>query len=130
MDRTILLDEPEVSLADRELIVSGWRYSLSEIRSVELLREPAAATGPILMIVVGAVCLLSVAGEAGIVGAILGVGFLVGAAGWWTQKKASFKVFLEAEVGEEVPFESQDERIATRVVAAINEARSSTSGRD
>jgi hypothetical protein len=123
MDRTVLLEEPEVSVAGDELIVRGSSYPLSEIRSADLVRVPAAASGPVLMVCVGVICLLSAAGEAGAVGVILCIGFLVGAAVWWTQKKPSFQVSVSTEDGATTPFESRDEQTATRVLAAIREAR-------
>ncbi len=123
MDRTALLEGPEVSLEDRALIVSGFRYILSEIKSAEVLRVEKAATGPILLIATGIICLLSVSGDGGLRGALAGVGMIVGAVAWWALKKPNFHVLLSMEDGQATPFESQDERIASKVLKAINDAR-------
>ncbi len=123
MDRTAQLEGPEVSLEDRALIVSGFRYILSEIKSVEVLRVEKAATGPILMIATGIICLLSAGGDAGLGGALTGVGMIVAAVAWWTQKKPNFQVSLSMEDGEATPFESEDEQVASSVLKAINDAR-------
>lgn len=130
MDRTVLLDGPEVRLEDRALVVSGSRYILSEIKSVEILQVPTAATGPILMIAIGIICLLSVGGDAGFGGALTGAGMIVGAVVWWSQKKPNFQVSLSMEDGQAAPFESQDERVASSVLKAINEARTRASRGD
>ncbi len=123
MDRTVLPEGPEVTLEDRELIVSGFRYILSEIKSVEILRVPTAATGPILMIATGIIFLLSFGGDAGFGGALTGVGMIVAAVVWWTQKKPNFQVSLSMEDGQATPFESQDEQVASSVLKAIIDAR-------
>jgi hypothetical protein len=125
MNRTVLLEGPEVSLEDRALTVSGFRYVLSEIKSVEILRVPKAATGPILMIASGIVCVLAVGGDVGLEGALVGIGLIAGAVAWWTQKKPSFHVSLSTKDGQVVPFESQDEQAAHSVLNAINDARAS-----
>lgn len=124
MDRTVLLEEPEISVAGDELRIADSHHRLGEIRGADLHREPAAASGPILMIVVGLICLLSATGDVGVMGAVLGAGLIAAAAIWWTQKKPSFQVILSKEGGEEIPFESLDEQEAARVLEAIQRARS------
>ncbi len=123
MDRTVIPDGPEVSLEDRTLVVSGFRYILTEIKSVEILRVPTAATGPILMIATGIICMFAVGGNAGLGGVLAGVGMIVGAIAWWTQKKPNFQVSLSMEDGLAAPFESPDEQVASSVLKAINDAR-------
>lgn len=123
MDPTILLDRPSVSLAGDQLVVDGSQYTVAEIRSARVMRMPKAATGPILMIAVGVICFLSVAGEAGLVGAVLGAALLVGAIAWWKMKKPSYQVILATPTGDETPFESPDEDAAKRVLAAVERAR-------
>lgn len=119
----MLLDDPEVSIADGELRIAGSQHAIAEIRRAELRREPAAASGPILMIVVGVICLLATTGNVGIWGAVMGVALIAAAAVWWTQKKPSFQVSLSTGFGEEVPFESPDEQTASRVLEAVQQAR-------
>ncbi|MFQ5418475.1 MAG: DUF6232 family protein [Myxococcota bacterium] len=119
---TILLEEPEIRLEEEELVVPGWRFKLPEIESAEIQRVATAATGPILMIAVGAICLLSVAGEGGVARAMLGIGLLIAAAAWWSQKKPFFKVCLRTARGEATAFESPDEKVAARVLATIEAA--------
>ncbi len=125
MEPRTLFEDPEVRLADQELVVSGWHYALSDIESAEVFRQPTAATGPILMIVIGLLSLLAATGEAGASAALLGAASIAGAAIWWTQKKPTFQIILRTSAGEPTPFESRDEQLATRVLQAINEARTS-----
>jgi len=122
-NRTVLLDEPEVSLEGRKLTVAGSSFTLGEVRSAEVRRVPKAATGPILMITVGVIALISAAGESGVTAGVVGGGLLLAAAAWWSQKKPSFQVSLGTDTGEAVPFESADEATASRVLAAIVEAQ-------
>ena len=62
---------------------------------------------------------LSIMGDAGLGGGLLGVALLVGAAIWWTQKRPSFQLRLQLDDGEATPFESQDEDLVRRVAAAL-----------
>jgi hypothetical protein len=107
------------------LTVSGSTYELDEILSVDSFREPAAASGPTLMTVVGVLCLSSGAGQAGLNGVLLGVALLLGAAVWWTQKKPTFKLRLQTTAGEATDLQSPDEGFIDRVVTTIESARSS-----
>ena len=113
------LEAAGIALSETDLTVSGARYGLDDVQAVNVAREPAAATGPILMIVCGALALLSIMGDAGLGGGLLGVALLVGAAIWWTQKRPSFQLRLQLDDGEATPFESQDEDLVRRVAAAL-----------
>jgi hypothetical protein len=128
MDRSLLLEDPQVALSGGELVVAGSRYDLGQIRSVELVRVPAAASGPILMSGVGVVCLLAAAGDAGVKGIALGLALLLGAGVWWTRKKPSFQVTLALPEGATAAFESRDEQTAARVLGAIQQARARAAG--
>ena len=125
MSQTISLQETDVTLVGSRLTVSGSTYELDEILSVDSFREPAAATGPTLMTVVGVLCLASGAGQAGLGGVLLGAGLLLGAAAWWTQKKPTFKLRLQTAAGEIAELQSPDEDFIHRVRTAIESARSS-----
>ena len=128
MSERTLLQEGEVVVSETQLRVAGECYALGGIRSVQTLREPPAANGPVLMAVAGGICLLSAFGEAGLGGAAIGVGLLATAGIWWTRKQPSFQVHLEAEDGDFVPFESHDPEFASRVASALSEAIASRTG--
>ena len=121
-DSTLPLDEPEVILQEGHLVLSGWRFKLEDIQSSAVKREATAATGPILMTTIGAICLVSAASNGNMLHAALGIGLLVSAAIWWTQKKPFYRVCLGMTNGEETAFESPDEQVAEKVSGAINEA--------
>ena len=124
MSQVVILDEAGVKVTDSHFEVPGASYPLREIESVARDRVPPASTGPILMIVCGILCLLAVAGNSPLVGGVIGVGLLVGAAGWWMKKKPAFAVRLRTESGEVTPVESYDEQFVDRVAAALEAARS------
>jgi len=124
MSQGVVLDEAGVKVTDTYFEVPGARYPLREIESVARDRVPPASTGPILMIVCGILCLLSVAGNSPLVGGVIGIGLLIGAAGWWMKKKPAFTVRLRTPSGEVTPIESQDPRFVDRVAAALEGARS------
>ncbi len=121
-DSTLLLDEPEIRLQEGHLVLSGWRFKLDEIQSSVVKREATAATGPILMTTIGAICLVSVASSGKMLHAALGIGLLVSAAIWWTQKKPFYRVCMSMTSGEATAFESPDEQVAEKVSGVINEA--------
>jgi hypothetical protein len=127
MDHTVLLDQPAVSLAAGDVVVEGVRYPAADIHSARVVRMPAAATGPILMIGVGVICFFAVGGEAGILGPILGAALIAGAIAWWIGKKPAYQVTLGTAEGEISPFESRDEATARRVLDAIEQARAAAS---
>lgn len=118
-------DSPEVQIEADELVISGWRYKLDEIKSTKVQRVSTAATGPILMTAIGAICLVSFQGEGGIMRAAFGAALLVAAGIWWTQKKPFYKVSLFLPDGEATAFESPSESIATQIQETIDEARAS-----
>jgi hypothetical protein len=124
MSQGVILDEGGVKVTDTHFEVPGASYPLREIESVARDRVPPASTGPILMIVCGILCLLAVTGNSPFVGAVVGVGLLAGAAGWWMKKKPAFTVCLRTASGEVTPIESQDEQFVGRVAAALEAARS------
>jgi hypothetical protein len=124
MSQGVVFDEAGVKVTDSYFEVPGARYPLREIESVARDRVPPASTGPILMIVCGILCLLSVAGNSPLVGGVVGIGLLVGAAGWWMKKRPAFTVRLRTESGEVTPIESQDPHFVDRVAAALESARS------
>jgi hypothetical protein len=68
--------------------------------------------------------ILDEAGNSPLVGGVVGVGLVVGAAGWWMKRKAAFTVCLRAASGEVTPVESQDDPFVGRVAAALDAARS------
>jgi hypothetical protein len=122
MSTDALLDELDVTVTASELTVGDARYDLTSVRSAKSLRVPAAATGPILMIVVGVLCLLAATGDAGTTGLMTGIGLVGAALVWWTQKKPTFVVQLETAEGEISPVESRDSDFVTRIVDAIQRA--------
>jgi hypothetical protein len=124
MSQGVVLDEAGVKVTATHFEVPGARYPLREIESVARDRVPPASTGPILMIVCGILCLLSVAGSSPLVGGVIGIGLLVGAAGWWMKKKPAFTVRLRTASGEVTPIESQDPQFIDRVAVALEGARS------
>jgi hypothetical protein len=128
MSTDALLDELDVTVTASELTVGDARYDLAIVRSAKSLRVPAAATGPILMIVVGVLCLLAATGDAGTTGLITGLGLVGAAIVWWTQKKPTFVVQLETAEGEISPVESRDSDFVTRIVDAIQRAGEEKNG--
>ena len=124
MSQGVILDEGGVKVTDTHFEVPGASYPLGEIESVARDRVPPASTGPILMVVCGILCLLAVTGNSPLVGAVVGVGLLAGAAGWWMKKKPAFTIRLRTASGEATPIESQDEPFVGRVAGALEAARS------
>jgi hypothetical protein len=124
MSADALLDELDVIVTASELTVGDAHYDLGKVRSARSVRVPAASTGPILMIVVGVLCLLAATGEAGTTGLVAGIGLLGAAILWWTQKKPTFVVELDTPEGTISPVESRDADFVDRVVAAVEQARS------
>jgi hypothetical protein len=113
------LEAAGVVLTETDLKVAGLRYSLADLAAVDVVREAAPANGPILMTLAGALCLLSIAGAAGLAGGLLGVSLLLGAGIWWTRKRPSFQLRLQLGDDERVPFESQDEEVVRRLAADL-----------
>ena len=73
MSQGVVLDEAGVKVTATHFEVPGARYPLRGIESVARDRVHPASTGPILMIVCGILCLLSVAGNSPLVGGRLSV---------------------------------------------------------
>ncbi len=118
-----LLESCEMQLDGEELVGPDWRFQLSKIESVQLQRIITAATGPILMIASGVICLLSSFGDGGMMRAMMGVGLLIPATIWWVRKKPRFQVHLHMAGEDAIAFESPDEQFAAQVLAAIEDAR-------
>lgn len=121
-DERVFLQDDEVSVTGTRLEAAGDAHDLAGVSAATLARQPAAATGPILMIVAGLLCLLSVTGEAGWTGGAVGAGLLVGAGVWWRLKQPTFQVRLESLEGELTAYESRDEERAGRVLSAVQQA--------
>ena len=127
MGSDVLFDELDVSVTALELRVGELRYDLSGVHSVRWECVPAAATGPILMIVVGVLCLLAATGEAGTTGLVTGGGLVGAAVVWWTRKRPTFVVELDTAEGDIRPVESRDADFVERVVGAVERARQALS---
>ena len=120
-----LFEEGDVTLTETDLSVGGERYALEQVSSATMVREPAPANGPILMLVAGAVCLLGGTGGAGLFGLVSGVVLIVAGIVWFTLKKPLFKLRLEVPEGEiyafECPEEERTQRLTDAVQAALSE---------
>jgi hypothetical protein len=127
MSERVILEEAGVKVTETHFEVPGARYPLREIRSVDRERVPPAATGPVLMVVCGVLSLLAVAGDSPVVGGLLGVALLAGAAGWWWRKQPTFALRLQTAAGEVTPFESRDEQIVNRIAVALTSGASAAS---
>lgn len=126
-DSPPLLDEiEEVRIENRGLVFEGLRIDLDRITHVHVDQIAAAATGPIVMSVVGLVCLLSIGGEGGEMRAAIG-GAMLGAAGiWWSQKKPTFRLVVRTTDEEFAVFEDSSDRKVEALRAAIAAALASS----
>jgi hypothetical protein len=110
-----------VSIGPGTFNASGLQYELAGVTGADVVRVPKAATGPILMLSIGGICLLSSAGEAGPVGAVLGVGLIASGGLWWSRKKPVFQLCLRGPQGAPAVFESPDADLVERLAAAVRE---------
>jgi LPXTG-motif cell wall-anchored protein len=118
-----LLREGGVEVTADELRADGAVHALADTTAVEVVREPAPVTGPVLMLATGAMALLAATGEAGLAAAAIGVLLLAGGALWWTRKRPSFKLQLRSADDEITALEDRDEARVRRVARAVEEAR-------
>ncbi len=118
----------DLVLTDRELRLPGTSYPLAQIDGASTVREPAAASGPVMMIVAGLVCLLAAVGEVGFLGVALSVVLIGAAVVWWTRKRPTFQLRVRTPSEETVVFESRDEERVRQAADALAAALASREG--
>jgi hypothetical protein len=117
-----LLTEGDLVVTGRWVSSAGARYAIDDISSAVVVRQPPAMAGPIVMATVGTLCLFSMWGAGGRVGGLAGIGLILAAVAWWTQKRPAFVVMLQTKSGEVSVLESADETSSATAARVINQA--------
>ena len=117
MEEKVFLEEGGVTVTNARFIVPAQTYAMSGITSVKSYEKKPSRRGPITLIVIGGIAVLS--GKDALAGGII---LLVLALLWWVLSKTEFQVKLSTASGEATALRSKNSSWIRRVVNALNEA--------
>lgn len=107
-----------ISVTNARVVIGGQTYAMSGITSVRSIEEKPSRKGPIILGIIGAICLLPGEAAAIVFGLIL-IGLAVL---WFIMTKPTYHVGLVSASGESKALSSKDAAYISKIVTAINEA--------
>jgi hypothetical protein len=121
-DEKTFFQYEDVAVTNSRFMVGNQTFAMSNITSVQTLKQDPKRFWPTVVIILGglyALGTLSAANPGGVV-----VGLLIAGAGvaWWLKMKPMFHVMLRTSGGENKALSSEQREYVEKVVRALNEA--------
>jgi hypothetical protein len=118
MEEKIFFDEDGVTVTNTRFIVHTQTYAMGLITSVKFYEKKPLRRGPILLIIISVIAMLSNNKDAITGGIIVGVLALL----WLILQKTEFQVRVRSASGESRILRRKDTNWISQVVKALNEA--------
>jgi len=116
-ETTFYSDNVGVRVTDRRLIIANATYAMANIASVKTGITYPNRTGPVLLVLIGVICLFA-GRDALAFGLVLGV---VGVL-WWMGQRSTYHVRISSASGEGDALSSARKDYIEGIIQAINEA--------
>lgn len=118
MEEKVFFEQGGVSVSNARFIVHGKTYAMNGVTSVKQGVNHPSRLGPIVLGLVGLVCLLN----ASATGVMWSVAFLAIAAFWWVKQKSVWIVVLSSSSGESQALSSENREYIEGVIGALNQS--------
>lgn len=115
MEEKVFFDDGLCSVTNARCILGGKTIPVRSLNSVSMLVESPSRTLPIVLIIIGAICLFAGSVVAGIV--LIGLGIL-----WLVMQKNTYHVQIETSSGSQNAYSSKNRAHIEEVVNALNDA--------
>jgi hypothetical protein len=117
MEEKTFFNKGKVLVSNSRFIVEGQTYAMSNVTSVKSgVTKPSQSTTVVLGFV-GLFCI-----NAGNMGVLFGIGFILAAFYSWKGKKTIYTVILNTSAGENKALSSEDESYVNAIIMGLNEA--------
>lgn len=115
MEEKVFFDDGLCSVTSARCILGGKTIPVRSLNSVSMLEETPSRTLPIILIVIGAICLFAGAITPGII--LVALGIL-----WLVMQKSTYHVQIETSSGSQNAYSGKDRAHIQEVVNALNDA--------
>ena len=118
MAEQTFFNQDDISVTNARVVIGGQTYAMSGLTSVRSIEEKPSRKGPIILGIVGLLCLF--VGETTAI--VIGLAAIGGAIAWFVNTKPTYFVGLVTASGESKALNSKDPDYIRKIVNAINEA--------
>lgn len=115
MNEEVFFDNGVVSVTSARCILGGKTIPVRSLNSVSMLEESPSRTLPVILIIIGVICLCCKAVIFGIILAALGIV-------WLYFQKPTYYVHIETSSGSQNAYSSRDRAHVEEIVVALNDA--------
>lgn len=112
----------DVTVTNTRFMVGAQTFAMSNITSVQTLKQDPKRFWPTVFIILGGLYALAALGSDNAGGAVVGLLFAGAGVAWWLKVKPMFHVMLRTSGGENKALSSEQREYIEKVVRALNEA--------